>query len=106
MGGRRALAAGGGGAPNLPATVCFLWTNPFGYACVCMATPPKLKCMQLMATDAPPIKCSGSGASDTVAANRHLVKLGLIKSERKKTIIDHAATLQEIRRPKKEACAS
>ncbi|GBP79543.1 hypothetical protein EVAR_3502_1 [Eumeta japonica] len=41
-------------------------------------------------------------------ANRHLVKLGLIKSERKKTlsIIDHAATLQEIRRPKKEACAS
>ncbi|GBP48111.1 hypothetical protein EVAR_74616_1 [Eumeta japonica] len=34
-------------------------------------------------------------------ANRHLVKLGLIKSERKKTlsIIDHAATLQEIRRP-------
>ncbi|GBP48096.1 hypothetical protein EVAR_74601_1 [Eumeta japonica] len=37
-----------------------------------------------MATDAPPIKCSGSGASDTVAANRHLVKLGLIKSERKR----------------------
>ncbi|GBP03126.1 hypothetical protein EVAR_102830_1 [Eumeta japonica] len=37
-------------------------------------------------------------------ANRHLVKLGLIKSERKKTlsIIDHAATLQEIRRPKKK----
>ncbi|GBP75049.1 hypothetical protein EVAR_48729_1 [Eumeta japonica] len=34
-------------------------------------------------------------------ANRHLVKLGSIKSERKKTlsIIDHAATLQEIRRP-------
>ncbi|GBP58288.1 hypothetical protein EVAR_11566_1 [Eumeta japonica] len=56
--------------------------------------------MQLTcATDAPPIKC-GSGASDTVLANRHLV-LGLIKSERKKTlsIIDHAATLQEIRRP-------
>ncbi|GBP48183.1 hypothetical protein EVAR_27569_1 [Eumeta japonica] len=45
---------------------------------------------------------AGSGASDTVLANRHLVKLGLIKSERKKTlsIIDHAATLQEIRRPK------
>ncbi|GBP69349.1 hypothetical protein EVAR_53426_1 [Eumeta japonica] len=44
----------------------------------------------------------------TQLANRHLVKLGLIKSERKKTlsIIDHAATLQEIRRPKKEACAS
>ncbi|GBP72661.1 hypothetical protein EVAR_83171_1 [Eumeta japonica] len=33
-----------------------------------MATPPQLKCMQLTcATDAPPIKCSGSGASDTVA---------------------------------------
>ncbi|GBP86876.1 hypothetical protein EVAR_83475_1 [Eumeta japonica] len=30
-----------------------------------MATPPQLKCMQLTcATDAPPIKCSGSGASD------------------------------------------
>ncbi|GBP98060.1 hypothetical protein EVAR_98496_1 [Eumeta japonica] len=40
--------------------------------------------MQLTcATDAPPIKCSGSGASDTVT-NRHLVKLGLIKSERKR----------------------
>ncbi|GBP09120.1 hypothetical protein EVAR_77958_1 [Eumeta japonica] len=50
-----------------------------------MATPPQLKCMQLTcATDAPPIKCSGSGASDTVLANRHLVKLGLIKSERKR----------------------
>ncbi|GBP89421.1 hypothetical protein EVAR_89129_1 [Eumeta japonica] len=65
--------------------------------------------MQLTcATDAPPIKCSGSGASDTVLTNRHLVKLGSIKSERKKTlsIIDHAATLQEIRRPKKEAPGS
>ncbi|GBP93996.1 hypothetical protein EVAR_62202_1 [Eumeta japonica] len=32
----------------------------------------QLKCMQLTcATDAPPIKCSGSGASDTVLANRH-----------------------------------
>ncbi|GBP40247.1 hypothetical protein EVAR_37648_1 [Eumeta japonica] len=54
--------------------------------------------MQLTcATDAPPIKCSGSGASDTVLANRHLVKLGLIKSERKKTlsIIDHAATCKK-----------
>ncbi|GBP86574.1 hypothetical protein EVAR_69094_1 [Eumeta japonica] len=29
-----------------------------------MATPPQLKCMQLTcATDAPPIKCSWSGAS-------------------------------------------
>ncbi|GBP21789.1 hypothetical protein EVAR_10968_1 [Eumeta japonica] len=35
----------------------------------CMVTPSQLKCMQLTcATDAPPIKCSGSGASDTPAS--------------------------------------
>ncbi|GBP91509.1 hypothetical protein EVAR_66099_1 [Eumeta japonica] len=37
-----------------------------------------------MCNGSPPIKCSGSGASDTVLTNRHLVKLGLIKSEERK----------------------
>ncbi|GBP97615.1 hypothetical protein EVAR_72618_1 [Eumeta japonica] len=51
------------------------------YEIKCMATPPQLKCMQLTcATDAPPIKCSGSGASDTVASQPSPCKLGLIKS--------------------------
>ncbi|GBP85534.1 hypothetical protein EVAR_58069_1 [Eumeta japonica] len=50
-----------------------------------MATPPQLKCMQLTcATDAPPIKCSGVVHPTQLLANRHLVKLGLIKSERKR----------------------
>ncbi|GBP33424.1 hypothetical protein EVAR_6772_1 [Eumeta japonica] len=46
----------------------------------CMATPPQLKCMQLTcATDAPPIKCSGSGASDTVASQPSSCKARLNK---------------------------
>ncbi|GBP68575.1 hypothetical protein EVAR_46915_1 [Eumeta japonica] len=36
------------------------------------------------ATDAPPIKCSGVVHPTQLLANRHLVKLGLIKSERKR----------------------
>ncbi|GBP09173.1 hypothetical protein EVAR_4045_1 [Eumeta japonica] len=53
-----------------------------------MATPPQLKCMQLTcATDAPPIKCSGSGASGTVASQPSYCEAGLnkeVKSERKR----------------------
>ncbi|GBP49234.1 Transposable element P transposase [Eumeta japonica] len=46
----------------------------------CMATPPQLRCMQLTcATDAPPIKCSGSGASDTVASQPSHCKARLNK---------------------------
>ncbi|GBP24393.1 hypothetical protein EVAR_19268_1 [Eumeta japonica] len=52
-----------------------------------MATPPQLKCMQLIcATDAPPIKCSGSGASGTVASQPSYCEARLnkeVKSERK-----------------------
>ncbi|GBP70947.1 hypothetical protein EVAR_48955_1 [Eumeta japonica] len=54
----------------------------------CMATPPQLKCMQLTcATDAPPIKCSWSGASGTVASQPSYCEARLNKedkSERKR----------------------
>ncbi|GBP92593.1 hypothetical protein EVAR_77084_1, partial [Eumeta japonica] len=51
-----------------------------------MATPPKLKCMQLTCNGCTTIKCSGVVHPTQLLANRHLVKLGLIKSERKKTL--------------------
>ncbi|GBP09328.1 hypothetical protein EVAR_5761_1 [Eumeta japonica] len=84
-----------------------LFHHAAGYSSAWPRLPIKNVCNSC-ATDAPPIKCSGVVHPTRMLANRHLVKLGLIKSERKKTlsIIDHAATLQEIRRPKKEACAS
>ncbi|GBP27059.1 Peregrin [Eumeta japonica] len=54
----------------------------------CMATPPQLKCMQLTcATDAPPIKYSGSDASSTVASQPSYCEARLnkeVKSERKR----------------------
>ncbi|GBP62730.1 hypothetical protein EVAR_56248_1 [Eumeta japonica] len=54
----------------------------------CMATPPQLKCMQLTCTtDAPPIKCSGSGATGTVASQPSYCEARLnkeVKSERKR----------------------
>ncbi|GBP91468.1 hypothetical protein EVAR_67040_1 [Eumeta japonica] len=74
-----------------------------------MATPPQLKCMQLTcATDAPPIKCSGSGASDTVASQPSPCKARL----NKETIIHNcwppteAAGPQSRRKINKTLCSS
>ncbi|GBP50044.1 hypothetical protein EVAR_39621_1 [Eumeta japonica] len=72
-----------------------------------MATPPQLKCMQVTcATDAPLIKCSGSGASDTVVRQPSYCEARLnkeiVKSERKRCPSIENTTPQEIRSP--EAC--